>query len=318
MPHVTFIHGISNKPSKPELQDIWVRSLASNEGLDLDAEGVTYSMVYWADVMYAKPDDKGAVNESLGSEAVPDESDEDQSWRQTLQGEEKEFVEKLAAKLNFEMSAPDGDDNFQSPEAKAGLEFERIPLPWFIKRRVMKSFLRDVHHYLFNEETNPRPGDIYKVQDEIRARMIATLKQGNEIEQSKPDPGRHIVVSHSMGTVIAYDCLKRISDCPPVSGLMTIGSPLGIDEIQDLLKPEWSRDSGFPDENLLGDWINIYDRLDPVAGFDPKLANDFQKKSAKVITDINEQNHGKWRHSITKYLAESKLRSALSDLLFNA
>lgn len=317
MPHITFIHGISNKPPESELLNIWVRSLAKNEGLDLDAEGATYSMVYWADVMYAKPDDEAAINESLGSEAVPAESDEDQSWRQKLRSEEKEFVDKLAAKLDFEISAPGDDDNYQSPEEEAGLEFERIPLPWFIKRRVMKSLLRDVHHYLFNVEHTPRPGETFKVQDEIRSRMVSALKQGNEIEQLKSDPGKHVIVSHSMGTVIAYDCLKRIPDCPSVSCLMTIGSPLGLDEIQDLLKPEWNRSDGFPVESLVRDWINIYDRLDPVAGFDTNLANDYQKNGSKVVNDINEQNHGKWRHSISKYLGEPKLRSALSELLFN-
>ena len=31
-----------------------------------------------------------------------------------------------------------------------------------------------------------------------------------------------------MGTVIAHDYLKRVSDCPIVDGLITLGSPLGL------------------------------------------------------------------------------------------
>ena len=84
-----------------------------------------------------------------------------------------------------------------------------------------------------------------------------------------------MVVSHSMGTVIAYDCLKRVAECPPVDALMTVGSPLGLDEVQDKLRPEWSRASGFPEKLSAADWTNVYDKLDPVAGLDPKVANDY-------------------------------------------
>lgn len=80
MPHVTFIHGIMNKPPADQLLQIWLRSLAGNDGLDLDGEGVTYSMVYWADVLYEKPEDTAAMSESLGSEASPGKSEEDESW----------------------------------------------------------------------------------------------------------------------------------------------------------------------------------------------------------------------------------------------
>jgi predicted alpha/beta hydrolase family esterase len=80
-------------------------------------------------------------------------------------------------------------------------------------------------------------------------------------------PGPHVLVTHSMGTVIAYDCLKRVQDCPSVDARVTIGSPLGLDEIQDGLKPEWSRRDGFPVERMPGQRVNVFDRLDPVAGF---------------------------------------------------
>lgn len=96
----------------------------------------------------------------------------------------------------------------------------------------METFLRDVHHYLFNVEFSPRPGVKYKVQDEIRQRFVKAIAAG------AGQPGPHIVVSHSMGTVIAYDCLKRVSKTKEVDGLVTIGSPLGLDEIQDRLRPE--------------------------------------------------------------------------------
>lgn len=126
--------------------------------------------------------------------------------------------------------------------------------------------------------------------------------------------GPHVVISHSMGTVIAYDCLKRVEDCPKVDALFTLGSPLGLDEIQDKLKPEWSRDDGFPG-NVQTAWVNVFDKLDPVAGFDPSFAHDYLRTGERVVEDIHEPSWGKWRHSITKYLYGPKLRSRLRELL---
>lgn len=307
MPHVTFVHGISNKPPQEQLLDLWNRSLSNTNGLDLGSEGVTCSMVYWADVMYGSPlaeaSQESATNEAVSEGVSADPVDLDVDAMDT---QEKVWTAKLATKLAIPLAVEAAIEAAPSPVKE---QLERIPLPWVLKERLMKRLLRDVHHYLFNVEHSPRPGETYKVQDEIRSRMVKALQQGAAVA------GPHIVVSHSMGTVIAYDCLKRVAGAPVVDGLMTIGSPLGIDEIQDKLRPEWSRDDGFPHEKVRDRWVNIYDSLDPVAGFDPKFANDYRKSGEGVVEDVNEQSSGKWRHDISKYLSGSQLRTRLQEML---
>jgi hypothetical protein len=59
------------------------------------------------------------------------------------------------------------------------------------------------------------------------------------------------------------------------------------------------------------DWVNVFDKLDPVAGFDPNIRNDFKLDRRVKVEDINEQNYGRWRHNISKYLGGSELRNAL-------
>jgi hypothetical protein len=118
-----------------------------------------------------------------------------------------------------------------------------------------------------------------------------------------------------MGTMIAYDCLHRVAECPRIDSLMTLGSPLGVDELQDCYKPEWSRDNGYPDGKIASRWINVFDALDVVCGADPRLANDFRLGGAARITEISVTNDGAWRHSIAKYFARSEVRAALRDLL---
>lgn len=309
MPHITCIHGMANKPPADELFEIWRRALAQDGGINLATRGITASMVYWADVMYASPAQEEDSHESVGNEAIVEEGDEDLHWRSDLDGVEKDFVDRFAATLNFDADSP-GDDNFE-PEANDEPGFERIPLPWCIKRRLMKALLRDVHHYLFNTEHSPRPGANYKVQDEIRDRLLKALQRDSEANAGK---GPHVLVSHSMGTVIAYDCLKRLPNCPPIDALMTIGSPLGIDEVQDQLKPEWTRKEGYPSSKVGSGWANVYDRLDPVA-FDAGLDSDFMQEDNQVVRDQRVTNKGKWRHSIHKYLSQDRLRRILAQQL---
>ena len=62
-------------------------------------------------------------------------------------------------------------------------------------------------------------------------------------------------------------------------------------------------------------WVNVFDRLDPVCGFDPKLANDYRKAGKSVVEDIVVQNDGAWRHSITKYLRQPAVAGALRRML---
>jgi hypothetical protein len=66
-----------------------------------------------------------------------------------------------------------------------------------------------------------------------------------------------------------------------------------------------SRDARFPGETVSGGWINVFDRLDPVCGFDPELANDFRKNGAATAVVLHRDVLDAWRHSITKYLRQS-------------
>ncbi|ANM30178.1 hypothetical protein ABI59_12240 [Acidobacteria bacterium Mor1] len=308
MAHVTFIHGICNKPEPEELHNMWLRALREDEGIDLHNRSIDTRMVYWADVMYAEPDDDEGGPERVGSDVATQELDDRDAWKDSLSEEQQRFVQGLTGKLGYEEPSPEGDEYAPEPSDQPG--FERIPLPWFIKRRLMKALLRDVHHYLFNVEHSPRPGETYQVQTEIRRRFVEAIKEG----AARSGNGPHVVVSHSMGTVIAYDCLKRVPECPAVDGLMTIGSPLGIDEIQDKLKPEYSRQDGFPAGRVTHSWVNIADRLDPVS-LDTRLQNDYLRNGTRVVIDQLQVNGGKWRHDIAKYLSKGELRTHLARQL---
>jgi hypothetical protein len=314
MAHVTFIHGIGNKPELSALLGIWRRRLAQGSGgLALGDLNVESTMIYWADVLYESPDPNvGAFERAEGRDLIEAAAEPDEPAAPPAPTiEESTFVAGLAAKVGGTLAAAESVAAIAPDrDAEAGeLGYERVPLPWALKRRFLEHFLRDVHHYLFNVESHPRPGARFRVQDEIRQRFVAQLRA--DAANGRP----HIVVSHSMGTVIAYDCLKRVAGCPAVDGLITLGSPLGLDEIQDKLQPGWTRPDGFPGEKLAGAWVNVFDRLDPVDGFDPFLANDFRSGDAARVQDVEVVNEGSWRHAIVQYLQRRELRRALGGML---
>jgi hypothetical protein len=310
MAHVTFIHGISNQPAAKDLLKVWCRSLAeAAEPISLQDAGITTSMVYWADLMYTEPVASTAAIEGVSeTSAGAIDGAGDAELPIPANAIEAQFLDALRARLTTLSDAEiqRADQALSTDGAQGALE--RVPLPWFIKRPMMQAFLRDVHHYLFDVEYAPRGRRPVPIQRTIRRRFAEALA-------APAVSGPHIIVAHSMGTVIAYDCLKRVADCGRIDGLITIGSPLGLDEVQDQLQPGWSREDGFPGVAVTGKWFNLFDRLDPVCGFDAQLANDYRRSGREQIEDIPVQNDGVWRHSATKYLRQPRFTAALRQLL---
>lgn len=304
MAHALLIHGLDNKPEQSYLYNLWKRKLAHNGGIDLDEQGVDSTMAYWASVLYASPDTNLAAYESEHGEvegiaAVPALSLEG------LSESDIKHIQALAARLQVDLSS--AYDTPPPPEEVSDVQQERIPVPEWLRTRIMAKFVRDAHHYFFNVEFSPRPGETYRVRDELRRRFIEGLKAG-------VGNGPLVVVSHSMGTIIAYDCLMYMPKCPPIDGFMTIGSPLGLDEVQDFF-PKPKGGNSFPKEKLQGKWVNVYDSLDVVAALAPHLANDFKRNGGAVTDDLSVNNPGYWKHGISKYLQQPILRERLATLL---
>ncbi|MGH3935432.1 MAG: hypothetical protein ACRDS1_10735 [Pseudonocardiaceae bacterium] len=309
--HVTFVHGIGNKPEPDELLRQWRVALVDDDGLDFDAWGVTSSMVYWADMLYEAPAPVGSGQESteLELENSVDAEDADLSWLDDVPSGERDFVQRLAREVGF-ITVTATPEDVPDPIFPAS-PLEAVPLPPWLKRRLMRVFLRDVHHYLFNAEFSPRQAESFRIRRDVRARALDVLREG------AARPGPHLVVGHSLGSVIAYDLLTGPDDAPRVDALLTVGSPLGISEVQDGLTPPWTRDDGWPAQRLgEGLWTNVYDPLDPVCGgFDRKIAGDYRYGGMVRVVDVGVSNRGSWRHSIGKYLGQEQLRACLRDIL---
>jgi hypothetical protein len=310
MAHITFIHGIANKPPKDVLLEQWRVALLDNDGVDLDDLGVTSSMVYWADLLYPEPLSEAAAQsqEALEADGTVGGDDTDMSWLLDVDPDEAAFVAAVGAEVGMaEVAAlPTEVGDAVDPDSP----LEGIPLPEFVKARLMRVFLRDVHHYIYDTEFSPRAGESYKIRTEIRRRTIDALTEGGR------QPGPHVLVTHSMGTVIGYDVLTGEEDVPGVDALITLGSPLGLSDLQEKLAPPWTSDDGWPSQRLgSGSWTNVADRWDPVCGFDAAIGPDFRRGGVSQVLDVAVSNEGRWRHNIVKYLRQHAVRQALSRAL---
>lgn len=300
MAHVTFIHGIGNKPRAGLLHDLWLHDLAMGGGPDLPASRVTSALVYWADLFYERPVEEGQIAESLETLEAAGAEPVSLWWRESGSPAEQAWTAELGATLQAARAAQEMMVAATRQPRKPREGTESVLLPWFARERLLETLLRDLHHYFWN---------VSGVEEEIRRRTIESLDHG------AGQAGPHVVVGHGMGAVIAYDCLKRVDGSPAVDALVTLGSPLSLDAVRQALKPEWSHHDGFPGERVRGSWTNVFDRLDPVTGLDPRCADFFQKGGLPVVDDIHEPSQGRWRHAINKYLAGPRLRERLRALL---
>lgn len=318
MAHLTFVHGIGNKPPRDVLLDQWRVALLDDGGLDLDALGVTTSMALWSDVLYPAPAPDEAAQESspleLAEAATP--QDADLGWLAGAPAAEQEFVARLGTKVGLAaLPGPvlPGDPGAAGLDAVPGSALEAVPLPGWLTRRLIRVFLRDVHHYLWDAVSEPRPGERFRVRQEVRARALAALQEG------AARPGPHVVVCHSLGTVVAYDVLTALTELPAaprVDALVTLGSPLGISEVQERLAPPWTARDGWPSARLgAGSWVNVADRLDPVCGPDPSIAGEYRADGVPRVVDVHVRNPGSWRHAVTKYLGHAAVRDAVAQAL---
>ncbi|SPL69395.1 hypothetical protein [Acinetobacter stercoris] len=99
--------------------------------------------------------------------------------------------------------------------------------------------------------------------------------------QSLEEDEQHIIVSHSLGTVIAYNLLQQIDSKYCIQRFITLGSPLAFRVIQSkLIQPIRHPQS------LKGEWYNFYSHDDFLTTF-PLVAAPFDFHPAIINKPIS-------------------------------
>jgi hypothetical protein len=162
-----------------------------------------------------------------------------------------------------------------------------IPDPIF--RFVVGKFASDVLDYLFGPHKEA-------MRAPVRAALLAT-------------PKPKVVVCHSLGTIITYDVLAE----PALAGLdidllVTLGSPLAIANVQQVLRDGAGRPHPVPPE--VHAWDNFADLWDPVA-LDKTLRDDFDPPP-RFAHDHLVNNPARDNHALTGYASVAGVRAAIA------
>lgn len=132
-----------------------------------------------------------------------------------------------------------------------------------------------------------------------RARVLEVL------EASIPRDRQLILVSHSLGTVVARDLLDDAEIRGRTALWVTTGSPLGLEAVQRNLRTPGCVHPGTP-------WLSAYDVNDVVA-----LGNPLRPAWGDPLTDVEVENEHE-PHSISRYLAHAEVAGPIGDALTGA
>ena len=277
---VVYIHGIGNKPAPDLLKRQWDIALF---GQDV---GERTRLAYWADLFHPEPLRAAEKSvRSVGDDGAPF----DPRVAAPYGPKAEAFARKLAGRLS---------EGAPAAGRKGARRLETKVLPPFLRRSltkwITKEFVRDVAAYFYDKPTAEA------MRDRLRALLI-------------PERAPYLLIAHSMGTVIAYDVLHALAGSGlPVAHWLTVGSPLGLKEVQDHIRHPLAVPKG------LASWWNVADDSDPIA-LDHRLTNDFAPKG--TIADREVENPDRkflrfWSaHSIEGYLRTPPVRERVTALL---
>jgi hypothetical protein len=146
----------------------------------------------------------------------------------------------------------------------------------------------DVYQYLRN------PG----VRDQIDSGVRAAFAE--EVPK--------VVVSHSLGTVVAYNILGRegSNEGWEVPLFITLGSPLAITVIRDALAP-------IKTPKCAGKWVNAFDKRDVVSLYPLDSARFNVKPPIENLAHVS--NHTDNRHGIAGYLDDKEVARRIHEAL---
>ena len=289
MTKVLFIHGINNqKNSKEDIEREWGKAIkqgATAAGLALPHD-VQFMAAFYGDVLFEETETWGK-NKTTLTPMSASSLDEDYVDKE-IADLYLEFQKKYNLSDEQVANELDDEDERQQYRRMAGGVHKR----WLkaIARALEKVlpangaglvriFLGQAAAYLH------KPGLKERIDDLVKEQLLDGLLPGEEV----------VIIGHSLGTIIAYDLLRRLRREVKVKLLLTAGSPLGIEIIKHRLGPPLIC---LPNVDT---WVNVSDREDFVA-LEPKLTG--ATFGCDKVVNIDEVDNGhKDAHDIRKYLA---------------
>ena len=167
-----------------------------------------------------------------------------------------------------------------------------------LAEEVLDSKLKDLHRY-YEEQT---------VRETLRERLKRKILE----HQGK----RIMILSHSMGTIIAYDVLRSLGREHArllVDHFVTLGSPLGLPHVKLNIAQE---NPSLRTPSIVRKWSNFADRRDPVS-LDVYLSGDYEANDdgVKVKDDLVANDWGGVYHKSYGYLRTPEVSKIIRQFI---
>jgi len=277
---VVYVHGNGNKVRADLLKRQWDQALFGRDA------GAGSRMAYWAPLLHPEPLPDPQFDEV---ELLPADAPEPATLVAEAEAAAPGGLDAYARAMAYTAEAiVDGEEPAAVP---GGAGPELLPLPRAMRIRAFEQLVqvtfKDVHAYFFRG-----------FADRMRGVLRATIADLDE---------PFVVVAHSLGTIIAYDVLREdASRRLQVPLLVTVGSPLGVREIQDVVTAPLEVPA------CVGAWLNASDARDVVA-LDHTLRPEYAPPER--VSDVMVVNRSANHHGIRDYLAAGAVRDAVHGAL---
>ena len=294
------IHGLGNKPPRQLLEHWW--RLSMTEGLrsnHLTTVLPKFKMVYWADIVHEKP-----LNESEKDPDSPYYIEEKytkalQNFPRENHNTRRKLVDFLGRQMNRIFLNDDLSLNYSN-----------------ITDAIVSKYFNDLEIY-YHENYTKKNGQICKASEMIRERLLGIL------EEHKNDD--IMLISHSMGSIIAFDVLTFVAPHIRINTFITMGAPLGLPVVISKIASE-QKQRGIlsvhmtTPPGIIKNWINFSDILDKVA-FNYKLSDDFSENTLGIkpvdflVVNNYEMNGIRNPHKSYGYLRTPEFSKILNDFI---
>ena len=295
MKQLVFIHGRAQEHKdidalKTEWIDAWCAGLAKS-GLAIPIAEADIRFPYYGNTLYDLA--QGKTLAEVASIIVKGADERDLEQREFIREVLLEVQEQRGI-TDAEVSKVLGSDTLDKGVLNWGwiqgiLEVidRHVPLASGISIALAT---RDVYQYIDN----------IAIRDEIETGVRKALMPGLPT----------VVVSHSLGTVVAYNLLRRegVAQGWTVPLFMTLGSPLAVSALRKKLSPNRH-------PPCVGWWFNAFDEHDVVALF-PLDAKNFPVEP-EITNKRDIYNPTTNRHGISGYLSDPVVAKTIYEALMN-
>ncbi|AMW12717.1 peptidase [Streptomyces qaidamensis] len=268
--HLVFLHGRDQQDNYPdELRRTWTAGL--NRGLTLATLPPLDPEDVWFPFYGTRLHDLVSVRESaagpIGLDQLSAAAAAEMFAAESPTGSYERLLYEAAARAGMPQNGPATTEGFG-----AGLVgVLHRPLAWLAAKSdldewTIATFLRDV--------------DLYLGDSAVRQAVL------DSVMETMPTSGELVLVTHSLGTVVGVDLLTRLPESLDPVLLVTAGSPLGLDGVNERLLTR-----GPHQPPRVRDWVNVWCPTDTVAIGCPLEDERWGKLTQLAVPNGRERAH---------------------------